>query len=415
MSVVDVVVGRQAIFDRDLEVVAYELLFRSTAQADDAQSDLTGSLMTANVLFSSVNIGIDQLVGDKLMFCNASRELLTGKLPILLPPHQTVIEILETVACDDEVVDGCLALLAAGFQLALDDFVWFDGAERFLELATVVKLDVLQIPAGDLPALAARCREFNVELLAEKVETDEQLAICQDLNFDYFQGYGLERPRIVSGKTLSGSELGAARIAASLLEREFDIAELEEILRTEPGLAYQLLQLASVGANHGFRRRVRTLRDALIVVGAVRVQSWLALLMIKQHGSPSAHNVAVALTRAKMCELLARDIAPALGPVAFTAGLLSAFDLLMGVAAEQVTTALSLDAELKEAAFGDSTPLAHIVRDVIEYQAKPASGSRSSGLSDDAFDRVAVESLSWAVKSTRSLDDHAVASGYPGS
>lgn len=410
MSVLDIVVGRQAIFDRDLQVVAYELLFRSRADAEIAGTDLPGTLMTANVLFSTFSIGIEQLVGDKLMFCNADRGVLDGSVPIVLPPEQTVIEILESVTCDDEVIDGCLRLLGAGYQLALDDFVWFDGAERLLELASVVKLDLLQYSESELTDVVSRCRDHNVRLLAEKVESEAQLDLCMELKFDYFQGYFLERPRNVSGRTLSGSQLGTARLAASLLNREFEVAELEDIVRTEPGLAYQVLQLAGIGSRHGLRRQVRSLRDALILVGPMRVQSWLALMMLREHNTPSQHDLVVALTRAKMSELLALHLSPKLGPLGFTAGMLSAFDLLMRVDTAEVIAALKLDDELHAAAFGGDTPVSRIVRDVIDYQShlvQPTAAPRGCGLGDDQFDAAALRSLSWAVDVTNTIESSA--------
>ena len=410
MSVLDIVVGRQAIFDRDLQVVAYELLFRPRADAELAGTDLPGTLMTANVLFSTFSIGIEQLVGDKLMFCNADRSVLDGSVPIVLPPDQTVIEVLESVTCDDAAIEGCLRLLGAGYQLALDDFVWFEGAERLLELASVVKLDLLQYSEAELTEVVTRCREYNVRLLAEKVESEAQLELCMELKFDYFQGYFLERPRNVSGRTLSGSQLGTARIAASLLNREFEVSELEEIVRTEPGLAYQVLQLAGIGSRHGLRRQVRSLRDALILVGPMRVQSWLALMMLREHNTPSQHDLVVALTRAKMSELLALRLSPNLGPLGFTAGMLSAFDLLMRVDTAEVIAALKLDDELHAAAFGGDTAVARVVRDVIDYQVQPTTAPRSSGLGDDDFDAAALRSLSWAVGVTDTIASSAARS-----
>jgi c-di-GMP-related signal transduction protein len=212
VSALEIVVARQAIFDRNLQVVAYELLFRAAAQADLADTLVADGLMTANVLYSSVNIGIENLVGDKLMFCNADRDVLTGRIPMVLPPAQTVIEILETVVTDDEVVDGCVRLSGLGYLLALDDFVWFDGAERLLDLVSIVKIDVLAYDEQGLVDIVARCAAFNVQLLAEKVETEAVLLFCLDLGFDYFQGYLLERPRNMSGKTLSGAQFGSDRI-----------------------------------------------------------------------------------------------------------------------------------------------------------------------------------------------------------
>jgi len=404
MTSVEIVVARQAIFDRTVQVVAYELLFRSAPESDLAEAVLAEGLMTASVLYSSVNIGIENLVGDKLLFCNADHDVLTGRVPMVLPPAQTVIEILETVACDDEAIAGCIQLLALGYPLALDDFVWFDGAERFVELASIVKIDVLAYDEQGLVDIVGRCAAFNVQLLAEKVETQAQLQLCLDLGFDYFQGYYLERPRNISGRTLSGSQLGAARIASSLLSREFEVAELEAILRTDPALAFQLLQLAGIGARGGLRRRVRTLRDALVLLGPIRVQNWLALLMLRQHGQSSSHHLVIALTRARMCELLLQRSQPRLSSLAYTAGMISALDLLMGVESSAVSLALNLDAELHEASFGSASRVARVVRDVITYQDDPHVEPTLSGASLAQLDAVALQSLSWAVQMTNALE-----------
>ena len=161
--------------------------------------------------------------------------------------------------------------------------MWFDGAERLLELASIVKIDVLAYDDRGLVEVVDRCAELRRATAGrEGRDRGRCCRACLDLGFDYFQGYLLERPRNMTGKTLSGSQLGAARVASSLLSREFEVAELEAILRTEPALAFQLLQLAGIGARGSLRRRVRTLRDALVLVGPIRVQNWLALLMLRQ-------------------------------------------------------------------------------------------------------------------------------------
>ena len=100
-----------------------------------APAAISGEQMTAQVVLGALTIGLDQLVGDKVMFCNAERGALTGATPVTLPPPRTVIEVLETVDVDDEAVQGCRELVEAGFRLALDDFTWMPGAERLLELA----------------------------------------------------------------------------------------------------------------------------------------------------------------------------------------------------------------------------------------------------------------------------------------
>ena len=402
MIAVDLVVARQPIYTADREVAGYELLFRSVA-TDQSAGDLDGDLMTSTVLFSSLSIGLERLAGGKMLFCNADRAVLTGKMPMLLPPEQTIIEVLESIEIDDEVLAGCRRLAGLGYRLALDDFVWFDGAEQLLELASIVKLDLLKTPVDELAALAARCRAFDVQLLAEKIETDEAFETCLKLGFDLFQGYALARPRNVRGRTLEASRLGPIRLATSLLMSDFDVDELEEILRTEPGMTYQLLQMAAIGSQAGLRRNVRSLRDALVLVGSVRVQSWIAFLMLRKHNDVSVDALVTALSRARMCELLCREAAPGQATLGYTAGMLSAFELLIGLPSEQLFPDLPLSPELREAAFGESGPVADVVRDVVDYQAGRTSEQRRSGLANSEVDRASMASILWALDAVDSV------------
>ena len=68
MPALDIVVGRQPIFDRDRSVFGYELLFRTLSgpSAAEAAGSL-GDQMTADVIFTSVTIGLDRLVGNKML------------------------------------------------------------------------------------------------------------------------------------------------------------------------------------------------------------------------------------------------------------------------------------------------------------------------------------------------------------
>jgi len=302
------------------------------------------------------------------MFCNADRGALTGTAPVTLPPERTVIEILETVEPDDEVVAGCRDLARRGYRLALDDFTWFEGAEELLALASVVKIDLRAGSRAEVSAIARRCREHDVSLLAEKVETDEELTWALGAGFDLFQGYAIERPSLVHGHDLSPSVLTQAQLAATVLSEDLDFDQLEDILRREPGLVVQLLQLASLGSDRGLRREVSTVREALVLLGTVRIRQWMALTMLSGRGQPAADGLATALVRARTCELLSQHRAGLRPDVAFTAGLLSALDLLLGAPREELSDRLELSDDLREAAFERIGPLGALVQEVVDGQ-----------------------------------------------
>jgi EAL and modified HD-GYP domain-containing signal transduction protein len=360
-----VVVARQPIVDAERNVVGFELLYRP---ASEEAPPVNGEQMTARVVLGALTIGVEQLVGDKTMFCNAERGVLTGDTPVTLPPSRTVIEVLETVQVDDEAVAGCRALVDRGFALALDDFVWVEGVERLLELASIVKIDLLATPREEVERLVALCRQYDVRLLAEKVETDEDVAWALAHGFELFQGYAIERPRVVEAHAIAPSALAHMQLALTLLTEEIDFDELEEILRHEPGLVVQVLQMASIGNRLGMRRSVRTVREALVLLGTNRIRQWVALTLLGGHPGGSTDGIATALTRARMCELLARSRGVGVPDVAFTAGLLSSLDVLLGMPPEKLDATLTLDDELKAAAFRHEGEVGALVEEVAGYQ-----------------------------------------------
>jgi c-di-GMP-related signal transduction protein len=76
------IVGRQPIFDAQLRVHGYELLFR-----DLSSSRPSGETMTADVLVhAGLDMGLPSLVGDKLVFINTTRSYLVGEHDI--PSHR---------------------------------------------------------------------------------------------------------------------------------------------------------------------------------------------------------------------------------------------------------------------------------------------------------------------------------------
>ena len=380
----ELIVARQPVFDLHFNVVGYELLFRptkhalSTGQPDD---HLQGDLMTAQVLFNSVEIGVNRLAGDRLVFCNASRGTLVGDIPIVLPPERTVIEVLESVVIDDEVIEGCERLLDQGFTLAMDDFTWFEGAERILSMASIVKVDLMLVPPEELPKLLDQCLAFGVTLLAEKVEDKAQLEHCKDLGFDYFQGYLLSRPQIVQGRghRLEGSRIAVLRIAEHLWDPEARIDTIERFVRSDPALCVQILKVASIGSAHGMRRTVRSLYEALILVGSRRLQAWVTLMLVMGHDTAPEETLSTALVRARLCELLAEQIAPRLADEGFATGLLSCLDLLLGVPVSVALEQLNIDAEVEAAILRHEGPLGSVLVEALFLQTGDTDVSAERG------------------------------------
>ena len=107
----DVYVARQSIYDAKLDVVAYEVLYRSGKENRAVFTD--GNQATSELLLNAVfEIGLERVVGEKLAFVNLPREFLIGCYPLPLENQQLVLEIIEDVTIDDELVAGVSRLVS---------------------------------------------------------------------------------------------------------------------------------------------------------------------------------------------------------------------------------------------------------------------------------------------------------------
>lgn len=406
-----VIVGRQAVVGRDQRIVGYQLLSRSHGRHSDQGEamglTLSGDRMTTADFATDPQVEIDRLVGGGIVICDVEASMLGGDA-MKLPPHRTVLRITGSLPADS--LEECRRLAERGYRIALDvdapasdlcdepavAVALLGSDARLAEFARVITVDAGDRPAQELAAIVQRFRTDGTELLARGVDTPEAVEACVAAGFDYLQGYAVPSPRHGGRRTLDASEFGPMRLAASLLGGSFEVSELESILRIEPGMTYQLLRLAGAGSDGGMRRQVRTIREALVLVGSVRLQSWVSLLLLNGNKDSQPGAVSMALSRAHMCELLVRTESPGLAPLAFTAGILSAFDLLLGVEMDRIVPELPLDETLREAVFGQGSLVARTLRDVIEFQRGRIDADRASGLPDHQFDAASMKAIGWA-------------------
>jgi EAL and modified HD-GYP domain-containing signal transduction protein len=395
----DVVVGRQGVHDTN-GVVGYELMFGSVPVL--GSGPLTGDAMSAELLFGAMSIGLDRLVSDRLVFCNAGRGVLTGDIPVMLPPERTVLVVSGAVDLpDDEAVAGCERLARAGYIIAVADLPrWDTGLEAALDVATAAKIDVAMLPHGELNDFVRLCGKHDVSPLANHVGNHDEIADLAAMGFELFQGFGLDRPKVMRGKTLSPAAASGVLAAAELLGSEPEFEQLEKILRRDPALSYHIMQLASLGRMGETRRNINSIRDALVMAGVVQIKNWLALLLARPAGPHArAYDAMLAtLLRARACELLAAEINRSLAGFGFAAGMLSALDILLEIPLDEVAESLPLSDELRDAAFGGDTPMAHIVQDVATYRPGGTTPGEHSGLPRERLDAVFARAFPWAVE-----------------
>jgi c-di-GMP phosphodiesterase len=363
-----VYLARQPVFDIDNRVHAYEILFRSSADADSAAGE-TRTMGRRVMVDSLLGIGIADLTGGRPAFVNVDRGILLDGSVELMDPAQVVIEILEGVTPDKQVIAAVEALVEKGYSIALDDFVFRPGMEELLVLAAIVKIDLLAHDEQSLSDLVQKLRPYGGALLAEKVEDAATHQRCVDLGFELFQGYHFSRPQMLERRDLSIEQLNVMRLLNIINDQETSDHDLETIFRGDVSLSYKLLRMVNSASMGG--RGISSIGHAVRLLGRRTLYRWLALMLAAEGstGGPRGELVHSALLRARMAENLAVHTGRAgLAPALYLCGLFSRLDALLGTPMEELLDRLDLRPEVYQALAGRRGPLAPILSLVEAYE-----------------------------------------------
>jgi len=172
-------VARQPIWDRDHKVVGFEILFRRHS-ADTRAIFEDGSAASAQVMVEGVIVdGLASLTGGLPAWINVTKELLApGVSSVLHPSRSFVLEVLEDIPFDYEVLRACREARRDGFRLALDDVTTPDRIREAQGTAEIAKIDMQAADGHAFRAIASLARAKGLKVLAEKVETDVDLALA---------------------------------------------------------------------------------------------------------------------------------------------------------------------------------------------------------------------------------------------
>ncbi len=390
----DAYVGRQPIFGRKLEVYGYELLYRA-GHTDQAEF-LEGDDATSQVLLNACcEIGLDRIVGQRRAFVNLTRAFVVGDHPIGLPPDSTVLEVLESVASDEEVRRGLERLKSAGYAIALDDYRADLASGGLADLADIIKLDCRAYTPEELGAEVARLRGLGLRLVAEKVETQEEFERCRDLGFDYFQGYFLSRPRLIHARTLPSNMVALLQLLSKLQDPDAELDEIQDLVAKDVTLSYRLLRHINSTA-YALARPLSSVREAVIYLGLARVRNLASLFVLTRLEQKPPAILSTAMLRARACELLAIEAQFERPDAHFTVGMFSALDILMDCPLERVLEFLPLAPPLTAALVRHEGPMGKTLECALAYERADWENVRLDGVGPAAIREAYLSAAAWA-------------------
>jgi EAL and modified HD-GYP domain-containing signal transduction protein len=403
--------ARQPILNREQNLVAYELLFRSAAAGPANVTDDLAA--TASVIAHASELGMENVLGEGLGFVNVDAAVLMSDIVYFLPKDKIVLEILETVKVTESVIARVTELVMDGFTFALDDVIAdSEDVQKLLPFVHIIKVDITDMQQRDLLRLSSQFKTAKKKLLAEKVENLTQFQTCLDLGFDFFQGYYFAKPVVLTGKKLSPSQLAIMQLMAQLASSA-DIADIERSIKRDASLGLTLLRLVNAPAA-GVTQHIDSLGQALMILGRRQLQRWLQILLYAEPGRAghaTSPLLILATTRGKLLELMAEKLHPDnrnMADIAFTVGIMSLMDTLFGLRMEKILEQISVADEVKDAllfrsgVYGDMLKLVECIEHIKEAGPQIVSLLKKLQLSSDEFYELQLNAFEWSDSISRS-------------
>ncbi len=363
-----VFIGRQPILDAQLDTRGYELFFRSSAEHNAAlfeHSDLASSQVMLNTF---MEMGLEQIVGSMPAFINLSPSYLIDRYPVPMSSEQTIMELHCAPPFATALVESVKVYRQLGFRFALDNYHADPQADSLLGLCDYAKVSILDLDAAQFERAVRRARQAGLSVIAQRVETHEQYAYAQAQGCQGFQGYFFAQPRIVTGRALPANRQLLLTLMARLEQPEISPGQLEELLAQDATLSYRLLRYANC-ATFALRKEVDSIKKAIILIGARTIKNWTLLLLMSQGDrSKSPELLMIAMTRARMCELMSQQSPELEADSAFTLGLLSVLDALIDTPMVEILDQMPLTGELKMALLNREGHYGALLKRVIDYE-----------------------------------------------
>jgi len=239
----------------------------------------------------------------------------------------------------------------------------------------------------------------------------EDLSALIDAGFQYCAGAVQHQSQRPQRAQLSAPVASAAAALAAVVAGK-PVRELVMQFKSDPTLSYRLLRTVNSVA-FGLSRPAESIQDALILLGSKELYRWLtALLLASEADRPLAPALyETALTRARLCELIAVERGSEPPEALFVTGAFSLLDVLLDVPLEVPLASARLSEFAVEALISAAGPWrphldAAIAHEKADTDALDEAAGKL-GLTADRIAELADTATTWAKQAAAAITESA--------
>src|SRR5689334_14642856 len=147
------------------------------------------------------------------------------------PPSSVTAQLLSKLAKD-------------GYRLGLSSDLNSQTLAMLDNPANTIKVDVTKYLPEELEKRISDLRKYQCKILAERVDTLDDLEFCKALEFDFYQGHFLFRPA-AQQKQVPVNRMNMMRLLSKLQNPQILIPDVEKLVSQDVALSYKLLKYAN--------------------------------------------------------------------------------------------------------------------------------------------------------------------------
>ncbi|MBB1485983.1 EAL and HDOD domain-containing protein [Oceanospirillum sediminis] len=330
--------ARIPVCDRNYNVLAYELV-------SDLQTSTSGNLPEM-IAYALTDPAISDLLNQRPALILSEEKMLAQ----LSSQMNFPLEQFWLICSSDQINQIPPALVknlkkrGARFGLHLNSDRMPDIDKELRTLIGILRAPGEYFLSGSL--------EVHIETHWMTIATDvDSKSLFEQLNItgvNSIQGAYLPHPEESIIKRFPSNKLIALEILNQLSDINVPLEDLEKLIIQDLQLYYKLLRFIN-SAYYSFNRKINSIKEALIYLGLNALRSLTLVIALSETCTQSPDLFYLALTRARMSELLAEARGWPNASIFFNAGLISLLDILLDIPMGVILSELPLNTAIKNA------------------------------------------------------------------
>ena len=358
---------RQPIVNSNHQVTAYEILYRQ----DESSLYNKQDVWVANAIEQFLEkMSDEKFLGGKTVFLTFTPNLLMRNIPKMFDSKQLVIQIEDNSIIHPVAQKIIYRFKKQGYKIAIKDFEFLPRYFGIMDAVDMVKIDFSKNNSS-LENIVNLAHSFQKEVVAYNVETPEALEMAIKLDCDYMQGSQIAVYKKSRVHRFDHIQSNFFQLMVAVTSEEPDMDEITRIISRDVTLAFSLMKLVN-SAYFGLTNQVKSVQQALVVLGIEQLKQWIYLLSFRD-GSDGMQDelIKTSFQRANFCMDLASIAAthlPISPSEAYMMGMFSTLGTLMEVPLEDALYELPISEHIKSALIKNEGICADLYNLVLSYE-----------------------------------------------